>query len=90
MPLAANGSVLNETNCVPLLLRSFRSNDVVKGIVFMPGATDEFFFFHKAKATLTNPSPTLLDAVSALTNQTEIRADFRPPLLLLSSLRALQ
>ena len=49
----------------------------------MPGATDEFYMFHRAKADLKNESPTLLDAVSALTNQTFIRATFRPPLLLL-------
>jgi len=60
-----------------------QSNTVVKGIVFMPGATDEFYFFRRAKAGLTNSSPTLLDAVKALKNQTRIRATFYPPLLLL-------
>ncbi len=83
MPLATNVIQLNQTNCVRLMLRSFASNDVVKALVFMPGATDEFYMFHRAKAALTNGSPTLLDAVSALTNQTWIRATFLPPLLLL-------
>jgi hypothetical protein len=83
MPLATNVSELNETNCVRLMLRSFASNDVVKALVFMPGATDEFYMFHRTKAVLSNPSPTLLDAVTALTNQTWIRATFYPPLLLL-------
>lgn len=83
MPLGANVAQLNRTNCVEILLRAFGSNDVVKGLVFMPGATDEFYMFRRAKATLTNASPTLLDAVAALTNQTLIRATFRPPLLLL-------
>jgi hypothetical protein len=49
----------------------------------MPGATDEFYMFRRACAQITNISPTLLDAVSALTNQTRIRAAFHPPLLLL-------
>jgi len=49
----------------------------------MPGATDEFYMFRRARAALTNPSPTLLDAVVALTNQTLIRATFRAPFLLL-------
>jgi hypothetical protein len=83
MPLATNVSELNEENCVRLMLRSFASNDVVKAIVFMPGATDEFYMFHRTKAALSNASPTLLDAVTALTNQTWIRATFYPPLLLL-------
>ena len=83
MPLGTNITQLNRTNCVVALLNAFGSNDVVKGLVFMPGATDEFYMFKRAKAALTNISPTLLDAVNALTNQTLIRATFRPPLLLL-------
>jgi hypothetical protein len=83
MPLAANVAELNRTNCVPLLLNSFRSNGVVKALVFMPGATDELYFFRRAHATLTNSNPSLLDAVTALTNQTYIQATFQPPLLLL-------
>jgi hypothetical protein len=56
---------------------------VVKALVFMPGATDEFYMFRRAQATLTNKAPSLLDAVSALTNQTLIRATFSAPFLLL-------
>jgi hypothetical protein len=74
---------LGPTNCVDVLLRSFRSNQVVKALVFMPGATDEFYMFHRARAQLTGASPSVLDAVTALTNQTLIRATFRAPLLLL-------
>ena len=83
MPLTAPTAELNRTNCVPLLLDSFQSNGVVKGLIFMPGATDELFFFRRAHATLTNTNPSLLDAVTALTNQTFIQATFQPPLLLL-------
>jgi hypothetical protein len=83
MLLATNVSELNQANCVRLMLRSFASNDVVKALVFMPGATDEFYMFHRAKAVLSSSSPTLLDAVTALTNRTWIRATFYPPLLLL-------
>src|SRR5581483_11591186 len=83
MPLVDPAAELSRSNCVPLMLHSFRSNDVVKALIFMPGATDEIYFFKRAKATLTNAIPTLLDAVLALTNQTFIEADFRPPLLIL-------
>jgi len=83
MPLAAPTTELNRTNCVPLLLDAFQSNGVVKALIFMPGATDELFFFRRARAVLTNANPSLLDAVTALTNQTFIQATFRPPLLLL-------
>jgi len=83
MPLGTNVPQLNRTNCVGIMLRAFQSNDVVKALVFMPGATDEFYFFRRASANLTNSPASLLDAISALTNQTLIRATFRPPLLLL-------
>lgn len=83
MPLAVPATELNRTNCVPLMLNAFQSNGVVKALVFMPGATDELYFFRRAHAVLTNTHPTLLDAVTALTNQTYIQATFQPPLLLL-------
>jgi len=83
MPLVEPVAELNRTNVAAVLLRSLRSNATVKALVLMPGATDEFYFFHRATAALTNRAPTLLDAVTALTNQTRIRARFRPPALLL-------
>ena len=83
MPLAPGVHALNRTNCVSVMLGAFRSNAVLKGLVFMPGATDEFYFFKRAHATMVQPEPTLADAVAALTNQTRIRARFCPPLLLL-------
>jgi hypothetical protein len=83
MPLCAPVRELNRTNCVEVMLRSFRSNDAVKALIFMPGATDELYMFRRARAALTNTSPSLCDAVVALTNRTLIRATFRPPFLLL-------
>lgn len=83
MPLGTNVMELNRTNCVSLMLNAFQSNAVVKALVFLPGATDELYFFHRARAKLTNANPSLLDAVMALTNQTYIQATFQPPLLLL-------
>ena len=85
MPLGTNVSELNRSNCVPLLLRAFLRNKAVKGLVFMPGATDEFYFFRRAHAKLGMTEPTLLDAITALTNQTYIQAEFYPPFLLLHS-----
>lgn len=83
MPLASTATELNRSNCVPLLLNSFQSNGVVKALIFMPGATDEIYFFRRAHAQLTNANPSLADAIVALTNQTYIQADFRPPFLIL-------
>jgi len=85
MPLGSNVARLDRTNCVPLMLHAFQSNEVVKALIFMPGATDEFYMFRRAKAVLTNREPTLLDALVALTNQTLIHAVFQAPFLLLHS-----
>ncbi len=82
MPLATGTRELNGTNFGPTLLDAFQSNVVVKALVLMPGAIDEFYFFRRARAQLPS-APTLLDAVRALENQTRIRAAFRPPCLLL-------
>jgi hypothetical protein len=83
MPLGTDMTELNRTNCITLMLAAFQSNAVVKALVFMPGATDELYFFRRVHAQLTNANPSLLDAVVALTNQTYIRVMFQPPLLLL-------
>jgi len=83
MPLGRRVSELNRTNCVDLLLRAFGSNQVVKALIFMPGATDEWYMPHSSRVALTNVNPSLLDAINALTSQTRIRVTFRPPFLLL-------
>lgn len=83
MPLGTNITELNRSNCVSLILNAFQSNTVVKALIFTPGATDEFYFYRRASAKLTDVNPSLLDAIVALTNQTYIRAMFRPPLLVL-------
>ena len=85
MPLGAGVGSLNWTNCAPLLLGGFQSNATVKALIFMPGATDELFFFRRVQANLTNVNPSLFDALVALTNQSPLRVTFQPPFLLLYS-----
>ncbi len=82
MPLVHPVQELNRSNCVQTVLESICSNGVVKAVIFMPGATDELYFFRRAKAQLSGSAPTVLDAVQALTNQTLIRATFKAPFLL--------
>jgi hypothetical protein len=85
MPLTEKVSELDRHNVVRIMLNSFQRNAAVQALIFMPGATDEFYFFRRAHARLTNAAPTLLDAVIALTNQTYVRATLTPPFLLLHS-----
>ena len=83
MPLTSNVVELNRTNCVRVVFDAFQANDTVKALIFMPGATDEFYMFRRAKASLKGDRLSLLDAIVALTNQTFIRVSFHAPLLLL-------
>ncbi len=85
MPLRTTVADLNKTNAVTVMLEAFQENDTVKALIFMPGATDEFYFFNRGNTRLTNDSPTLLDAVTALTNQTLICVTFLAPFILLHS-----
>lgn len=83
MPLGTDVTQLSRTNAIPLILNAFQSNSIVKALVFMPGAADEFVFLRRAHAKLTKANPSLTDAIVALTNQTYIQAELRPPFLLL-------
>jgi hypothetical protein len=83
MPLGVSATELNRTNTIPIILNAFQSNSVVKALIFMPGAADEFVFLRRAHVTLTNANFSLADAIVALTNQTYIRAEFQAPFLLL-------
>ncbi len=83
MPLCTNATEITRVNLASVMLPSFQSNQTVKALVLLPGATDEFYFFRRARVTLPAGPLTLLDAVKAITNQTHIIVTFRPPLLLL-------
>ena len=83
MPLQLLNARLDRTNCVELILKSFRSNSVVKGIVFLPGATDELYLTRRVDPRLISPAPSLLEGIHSVTNGSFIRATFRPPFLLL-------
>jgi len=83
MPLGAPITRLERTNCIAVMLGAFASNDAVKALIFMPGATDEFYMFRRASAVITNATPSLLDAITALTNQTLVQVTYRAPFLLL-------
>ena len=85
MPLRTNVVELTKTNCVPLLLNSFQENPTARALIFMPGATDELYFFNRGDAIITNDSPSIWDALVALTNQTFIRVTFQEPFVLLHS-----
>jgi hypothetical protein len=83
LPLRVASREFSRTNCIECVLRSFQPNSVVKGIAFLPGATDELYLTHRVQPRLSSAPATLLDAVHSLTNGTVLQATFHPPLLLI-------
>ncbi len=81
MPLTNHPAKLDRLNCTEVLMTSFALNDTVKAMIFMPGSTDELYLFRRVNVTLPAGPCSVLDAVNAVTNQSEIRALFRPPFL---------
>ncbi|MBU6400289.1 MAG: hypothetical protein KGS61_08210 [Verrucomicrobia bacterium] len=81
MPLATGVRQLDKANCINSLLDALQPNLTVKALVILPGAADELYFFDRVHVRLAAASPSLLDAIEALTNQTRLRASFRPPFL---------
>src|SRR5947209_18774338 len=82
MPISAE-TRLNRDNSIPLILRAFRSNEVVKALVWLPAVSDDFYLISRDKPKLNLEATNLLDAITALTRATELRATFQPPFLLL-------
>ena len=86
MPLPIN-STLTRAVFIPLCLKSFRSNELVKAMIFLPGVPDDFYLINRDNSDLQIRANNLLQAMSALTNQTRIRVTFERPFLLLSGPR---
>ncbi len=75
--------LLNRNNCIPILLKSFVSNGVVKALIFSPGVTDDFYLFNRDAAALNLEATNLWEGIAALTNRTAVRATFTSPFLFL-------
>jgi len=82
MPLDAE-TALNRDNCLPILLRAFQSNAIVKALVVLPAVSDDFYLINRQQPKLNLKAANLLAAITALTNATSVRAAFHPPFLLL-------
>jgi len=79
IPFLSGEKFLNESNSIPLIFQSFRKSGSISALAFLPGATDEFYFFKRAEAKLPPGELNLLQVCQALTNQTYIRMRFNPP-----------
>lgn len=82
MPLSAE-IPLGRQNFLPVVLRAFQSNVVVKALIFLPGVSDDFYLINRDRPPLNLKAGNLLAAISALTNATTMRLTFQSPFLLL-------
>ena len=83
MPLPAGTPPLNRDNAMRALLDAFASNATVKALIFLPAVSDDFYLFNRDRPKLNITARHFLDAITALTNATPVRATFRAPFLLL-------
>jgi hypothetical protein len=82
MPLPP-GTRINRENAMEVILDALQSNTVVKAIVILPGVADDFYLIHRDAPKLNLRAANLLEAITVLTNATEVRATFQQPFFLL-------
>ena len=82
MPVNTNVLRIAKTAAPQLIFNALRKNEIVKGIVFLPAATDELYFFDHGSRTWAGQPGSLTDALTALTNGTPFKITYQKPLLL--------
>ena len=83
MPWPTPAPPLEREHAMSVMLQAFRSNDVVKALIFLPGVADDFYLVNRGQPKLNLRVHNLAEAVAALTNATAVRATFCSPFLLL-------
>jgi hypothetical protein len=82
IPIRATKFSSHLTPPVELILTNFQPTTEIRAIVLMPGAADHLYFYDWGEVTLP-ANPTLLDAITALTNKADLRIFAAPPFLLI-------
>jgi hypothetical protein len=81
-PFSKSSFQAYRTEPVELILKSFKPAGEMRGVILMPSAADQLYFFDWGKIEL-GASPSLLDALNALTNKTQALYSFVSPFLLI-------
>jgi hypothetical protein len=72
----------HQTPPIELILTNFQPTAEIRGVILMPGAADRIIFYDWGEINLRE-NPTLLDAITALTNKVGLRVFVTPPFLLI-------
>jgi len=83
IPIRTQTFAAHLTPPVELILTNFQPTAEIRAIVLMPGAADRLYFYDWGQVTLPE-NPTLLDAITALTNKAGLTVFTAPPFLLLA------
>jgi hypothetical protein len=86
-PFPTNSIRLQHSEPVDLILKAFRSEGALRGVVLCPSASDDLYFFDWGTLKLDSAQPTLWDALAAITNKTKLQLTFEAPLLLIHAAR---
>jgi hypothetical protein len=83
IPIRTQSFPVHLTPPVELILTNFQPTTEIRAVVLMPGAADRLYFYDWGEVMLPQ-SPTLLDAITALTNKADLRIFVAPPFLLVA------
>lgn len=81
-PVPTNSFRAYQTAPVSLILNSFKPQGDVRGIILMPGAADQLYFFDWGKSILRRPV-SVLDVINVLTNRPQLTVTFVKPFVLI-------
>ncbi|HUS35456.1 MAG TPA: hypothetical protein VM680_08915 [Verrucomicrobiae bacterium] len=82
IPIRGTSFRAHLTPPLELILTNFNPTPEIRAVVLMPGAADRLYFYDWGEVTLPK-NPTLLDAITALTNAADLRVFLAPPFLLI-------
>jgi hypothetical protein len=82
MPVPSAAQPLTRKNFIPVCLDQFRSNGVIKTLIFLPGVADDFYLINRDRTPWRVSADTLLAALTGLTNATQLHITSQPPYLL--------
>jgi hypothetical protein len=84
MPVATNAFQVHLTPPVELIFNSFKPTPAIRGVILMPAAADQIYFFDWGRVSLP-PNPSLFDTLQAFTNRAKLSARFVAPFLLIAA-----
>src|SRR5687768_11877273 len=78
MPVRTASVKAHLTAPIQLIFQNFRARDELRGVILMPAASDQLYFFDHGRLFLPE-NPSLADVLKTLTNNAGIQVSFVAP-----------